>query len=723
MLDRRQKFRLLGLLGLVLAVTAAMAPGARVRLGITLLKLQGDLPEVSKWDLFPLLKPHSGFDLYALAETRSPFSALQMPARLAAESLAGGEIFARQCVGCHGSGARGGMGPSLVSLGDLRHGASDWAMFRVVRDGVPGTAMRSVGLSFDDTWRVIAQIRALQRNGGGSTGIAAGDSPRAIAPVTDEDLASADRRDDEWLTYAGGWRAHRNKDTPELTAASFRGLRLAWAYQLRSDPAESQSTPIATRGLLIVTSAEEVIALNQLHGDVAWRFHRELPRELKLCCLRANRGVAVYGQTVFVGTLDAHLLALDIGSGRVLWDVQVASPREGASITGAPLVADGRVIIGISGSEFGARGFIDAYDPASGKRLWRFYTIPAAGEPGGESWTVRTGARGGGGGAWVTGAFDPDRKLLYWGVGNPSPAYAPDARPGNNLYTCSVVALDVRTGTLRWHYQFTPNDSHDWDAGQTPILTDESWNGTRRPLILWANKNGFFYVLDRQTGEFLRATPFAKQTWNDGFDAAGRPRPRAAATPTEKGVLVYPGNAGATNWWPASYSERLGLLFVPVWEGGGWYFRDPELDRSDGLFAGGRVLPVPGERAEHAIVALDVATGSIRWRAPLLTLPHGAKSGGLLSIGDRLVLGSEESSLVVLDARTGQRVWQQNLGADIGGAPVVFRVDGQPHLAVTAGSELFAFDLAQTAAPLADLGPSSPVMRPAIAASAPVARR
>ena len=722
MLARLKEFRLLWLGGLVLAVTAAVSPGIRVRLEILALKAEGELPEVSKWDLVPLIRPHSGFDLDALLETRSPYSSLLMPARFEGDSARGAVIFASHCAVCHGAEARGGMGPSLASA-DLRHGASDWAMFRTVRDGIPGTGMRSLGLSFDDAWRAIALIRSLQRAGTAAAATPVGQAADRAAPIADHDLATADSRDDEWVTYAGGWRGHRNKSVPELTRTSIQRLHLAWAYQLRADPVASQSTPIAARGLLIVTTATDVVALDQRNGDVVWRFHRDLPLDLKLCCLRANRGVAVYGHAVFFGTLDAHLISLDLGTGALRWDIPVARRQDGASITGAPLVADGKLIIGISGSEFGARGFLDAYRPEDGTHLWRFYTIPAAGEPGSQTWpSDRRAALGGGGGAWVTGAYDPNLRLLYWGVGNPSPAYAPDTRPGNNLHTCSVIALDIDSGTLKWSYQFTPNDSHDWDAGQSPILTDAVWQGKKRQLILWANKNAFFYVLDRATGEFLRATPFAKQTWNDGFDSLGNPRVRAASLPTPKGVLVYPGNAGATNWWPPTYSEGLGLLYVPVWDGGGWFFRDPHLDRSDGLFTGGRVLPVPGERAQHLIVALDVATGQARWRAPLFTLPHGAKSGGLLGVGDRLVLGSEESSLVAFDARTGERVWQENLGGDIGGAPMVFRVDGKPRLAVTAGAVLFVFDLGGPAT-LASRGPAPPRMSGTFDRSTAIAAR
>jgi len=707
------RLRVLWLLLFATVMTAAVSPGAKVRLYLIGLKIQGDLPEVSKWDILPLLRPNAGFNLPALARTRSPFAALQLPKRFVAESATGGTLYARRCATCHGPQADGGMGPSLVD-GDLRHGASDWAIFRSMRDGVPGTSMRALGMSFDDTWRVIAYLRSLER--AASAGGQPGDGTRPAA-VTAADLAAADRRDDQWLSYSGGWAGWRSKPMPELTQARLTTMRLAWAFQLRPDPEISQTTPLAVRDLLLVSSAEDVVALRQSSGEVAWRYHWELPRDLKLCCLRANRGVAVFGRSVFVATLDARLLALDLETGRLLWDTRVARPEDGASITGAPLVAEGRVLVGIAGGEFNFRGFLDAYDAATGRRLWRFHTIPHKGEPGSESWAPGAAAPAGGG-TWVPGAFDPDLHLVYWGIGNPAPAYASDVRPGSNLYTCSVVALDVRTGTLRWSYQFTPNDSHDWDAAQSPILVNTLWKGANRPLILWANRNGFFYVLDRRTGEFLRATPFARQNWNDGFDAKGRPRMRPAARPSAQGAVVYPGVAGATNWWPPSYSASLGLVFVPVWESGGWFFREPDLDREDGLYTGGRVVPVPGEDPERGVVALDVSTGAVRWRSWLAPPEQAARAGGLLSIGDRLVFGSEDAILFALEARTGERVWQRNLGAPIGSAPIVFRVAGEPRLAVTAGSVLFVFDLSGEEQPMAaakglrrsSLGP--PVLSP-----------
>jgi len=553
--------------------------------------------------------------------------------------------------------------------------------------------MQATGLSFDDSWRVIAHLRNLQQHKAARPHNENEAAPAAV-PVSEDALAKADTRDDEWLTYAGGWSGRRNKSASELTAATIRSLRLAWAYQLPTDPENSESNPLAVHGLVLVTTASDVVALSQRTGNVVWRYHREVSTAVKLCCDRPNRGLAAFDRFVYYSTLDAHLLALDVGTGRVAWEVIVADPEAGYSMTGAPLVADGKVIVGVGGGEFGARGFVDAYDPGSGKRLWRFYTVPAPGEPGSESWPADVGLRGGGA-TWVPGAYDPELHLLYWGVGNPAPDFAPDARPGDNHYTCSVIALDVRDGKLKWSYQFTPNDGHDWDSAQQPVLVDASWDGQPRTLLLWANRNGFFYVLDRSTGEFLRATAFVKQSWNDGFGPDGRPRIRPRSAPTPEGTIVYPSVGGATNWWPPTYSDRLGLLYVPTRSMGSIYFRDRELTNENG-FTGGRGLPVPSEQPEHSVVALELRTGAVRWTAPL---PNVERSwpwmGGLLGIDDKLVIGGYGTELVALDAVTGGRLWERNLGAAIASSPIVFRLDGDLRLAVIAGSVLFVFDLGE----------------------------
>ncbi len=672
----------------IIAILGWAAPTkVRLRIHLGALKLAGQLPGVRPRELLELLTTRRGFDLAALENSLNPSAALSLPDQLASETDAGRQIFATHCAQCHGSSGEGGHGPALAE-GPRHRSANDWAVFRVLQDGIPSTAMAPTGLSFIDTWKVIAYLRELQRDPGGRE---AGAGRRKAVPVTMLELAGADTNTAEWLSYTGGFSGQRNRDVPELTTESLGQMHLLWAHQFSADPSPSQTTPLAIRGLLIVTSAQEVLALDQRTGNVVWRFAREPMASPRLCCTRSNRGVAVLDTLVFVGTLDAHLIALDLATGRKQWDVAVGKAADGISITSAPLVVDGHLIVGVGGGDLGASAFLDAYEPRTGQRLWRFHTLPQAGEPGRETWPPAAAAPRGGA-TWVPGAYDPVRRLLYWGVGNPAPGFAPDVRPGDNLYTSSAIALDIDTGKLRWAFQFTPSDANDWDASQIPILVDAPWQGQNRALLLWANRNGFFYVLDRTTGEFLRATPFTRQTWNYGFEPSGRPKVRPSSRPTIRGAAVYPGIAGATSWWPATYSSRLGLMFVAIQEGGSIFFRDSTILTEDGQYAGGRTQPIPGENRPLSVVGLDLASGRIRWRTPAFE-NRAETTGGLLAIGDRIVLGGQSHTFFALDALSGERVWHANLGAPIRGAPIVFRVDGRLRLAIAAGSVLFVFDI------------------------------
>lgn len=690
MLARPRGWRLVVVLTLCmvgLMGAAAAWEGPRVRLQLIAMKLMGDLDGIGIRDLIPLMKPRSGFNLPHLVQSGNAYASLEVPPRALADT-SGSQIFQSRCSSCHGSGADGGVGPSLVS-GELRRGATDWAMYRVIQDGVPSTPMRPTGLSFPDSWRVIGYLRTLQRH---RRSAAAAGGTSKLAPLTTAELLVAAEQDSEWVVYGGDLSGRRHKDVPEFTAASVGRLGLSWALQVPSDPANSQSTPLAVRGLVVVTSVLGVIAANQATGDVVWRYYRDPGSDVSLCCGRASRGAAVYGNLVFYATLDAHLIALDLETGQVVWDVTVADAEHGYSMSGAPLVADGKIIVGVGGGEFGIRGFLDAYDPPTGKRLWRFHTVPLPGEPGGETWPAGRAKRGGGS-TWVTGAYDPQLRLVYWGVGNPGPDFAPDIRPGDNLYTESVIALDVDQGTLRWSYQFTPNDSHDWDATQQPVLVDATWEGAPRKLMLWANRNGFFYVLDRVTGAFLRGTAFVRQTWNDGFESNGRPKIRPGMDPAPgSGTVVYPSVGGATTWWPPAFSPGLDLFFVPARDMASVFFREEDLVDGTGQYVGGRAVPMATKPPENSILALDLHTGQVRWRARLSEVRR-AWMGGLLSLGDRLVIGGYGPYLFIYDARTGAQVWSRNLGATIAAPPVVFRVDGDPRLGVVAGSVFYVFEL------------------------------
>ena len=415
-----------------------------------------------------------------------------------------------------------------------------------------------------------------------------------------------------WLTYSGDYSGRRHSPLTGIDRGNVAGLRTAWVYQT-NDLNPFEATPIVADGVMYVSEPpSNAAALDLRTGRPIWMFRRAVPSNAGVCCGQVNRGVAVLGQKVFLGTLDAHLLALDAKTGRLLWDTTVADYKQGYSITAAPLALRDKVIIGISGGEYGIRGFLDAYDLESGKRLWRFWTVPGPGEPGHDTWegdSWKTGSAG----TWVTGAYDSALNLLYWGTGNPGPDYNGDVRRGDNLYSASLLALDAATGKLKWHFQFTPHDTHDWDANHVPVLIDGAFRGRPRKLVAVANRNGFFYLLDRETGEFLLGKPYAKQTWARGLDEGGRPIAVPAMEPKPAGTAVYPGIHGATNWNSPSYSPETGLMYVAAREEGTIYYRATAEYKAGSFFSAGGMRGIPGRGA----VGLDQGARSADGRAAL----------------------------------------------------------------------------------------------------------
>jgi alcohol dehydrogenase (cytochrome c) len=442
--------------------------------------------------------------------------------------------------------------------------------------------------------------------------------------------------------------------------------------------------------------------------------YRYIPAaDAKFCCGRITRGLAILGDTVFLATVDAHLIAIDAKSGQPRWHtvvVPAAAAKAGYSMTLAPLAIKNHVIIGTAGGEYGIRGFIAAYDARTGKEAWRFNTVPLPGEPGHDTWGA--GWKTGGASIWLTGSYDPETNLTYWGVGNPGPDYNAESRPGDNLYSCSVVALDADTGKLKWHYQFTPADEFDWDAVQIPVLADISWRGQPRKAMLWANRNGFFYVLDRRTGEFLQATPLAKQNWNAGFDKNGRPIRAADAMPSEEGVLIYPGNQGATNWFNPSFSPRTGLFYVNVWENTHHIFARTRQEYKEGaaytqgrlttnypgrgIAAGMRAVQRPNLRMEEenygTVRAFDPQTGKWKWEYKMSDLTD---AGILTTASDVLFTGGREGYFFALNARDGELLWKIQLGGPIQNGPMTYAVQGRQYVAVSASNSLFVFGLRQ----------------------------
>jgi len=522
----------------------------------------------------------------------------------------------------------------------------------------------------------------------------------ASAQVTFERILKAESEPGNWMTYSGSYKGWRHSSLTQIGRSNVATLKVAWVYQMAVTH-RIEATPLVVDGVMYVSEPpSNVVALDAATGRPYWRYRRSLPAKINVCCGQVNRGVAVAGDRVFVGTVDAHLVALNAKTGAVLWDVEVADYKSGYSVTGAPLIVKDMVISGIAGGEYGIRGFVDAYDAATGKRRWRFNTIPGPGEKGHETWSGDAWKQGGGS-SWVTGAYDPEQNLIIWGIGNPSPDWNGDVRPGDNLYSDSAIALEADTGKLRWHFQFVPHDVHDWDAVQVPVLVDGDWNGRPRKLVYWAHRNGFYYVLDRTTGEFLLGKPFATQTWADGLDAKGRPKRKLGIDPNEDGVYVWPGVQGATNWYSPSYSPQTGLFYLTAWENKGLY-RKGTAEYIPGNRYIGSVpkIDLEEEPGWGAIRALNPKTGEKVWEHKLHTKPWS----GVMSTAGGLVFASSggwitrdrpdmEAYFYALDAANGNELWRINLGGDMASNPVTYMVDGKQMVTMAAGSGLFTFSL------------------------------
>ena len=510
------------------------------------------------------------------------------------------------------------------------------------------------------------------------------------SPVTSERLLKASEEPENWLMYSGQYNSQRHSRLTAIDKSNVDQLEVKWVKQLET-LADVETTPLVVDGVMYLTqSPSNVFALDASTGSQFWSYEHRLPEKLSLCCGRQNRGVAILGETLFLGTLDAKLIALDAKTGAVQWEVQSADPATGYSKTAAPLVIGDKVISGIAGGEYGIRGFLDAYDANTGELVWRFYTIPGEGEPHNDTWEDDSWKTGGAP-TWITGAYDPDLNLVYWGTGNPGPDWNGEAREGDNLYSDSVIALDADTGELKWHFQFTPHDVHDWDATQIPILIDIEFDGRPRKLMLFPNRNAFFYVLDRVTGEFLRGTPFAMQTWAERIDENGRPIRIPGMLPNEEGVLVYPSINGAANWWSNTYSPRTELLYVVTYDGAETFFIGEDEYVPGELFVGGGAdRYVPQETYASMIRALDPRTGNTRWEFPL----QPKTQSGLLSTASDLVFGgSVDGYFYALDAVNGTELWRINVGGNVKAAPISYMVGTVQYVTVAAGNSILTFGL------------------------------
>lgn len=525
------------------------------------------------------------------------------------------------------------------------------------------------------------------------------------AQVSSDRLLRAIEEPQNWLTYSGSYMSQRYSQLAQINPTNLKDLELKWVFQSQS-LISFQVTPLVVEGVMYLTQPpNDVVALDAKTGRLFWMYRYSAKPGILCCRGQVNRGLAILGDTLFMATVDAHLVALDAKIGQPLWDVKVAEAKENYAMTLAPLVVKDKVIIGVAGGEHGIRGFVAAYEARTGKEAWRFYTIPGPGEPGHETWAGGGDAwKHGGAPVWVTGSYDPNLNLTYWGTGNPGPDWNAKQRPGDNLYSDSVVALDADTGTLKWHFQFTPNDPYDYDSTQIPVLVDTTWNSSPRKLMLWANRNGFFYVLDRGTGEFLLGRPFAHVNWASGLDQKGRP----IRTPQPPDAPTFPGITGATNWQSPSYSPRTGLFYVSTQQNYATVFGEGDVVefKSGQPFTGGTrnglppgTVANPGgpvntwhEGAAHgAVLAIDPSTGKQKWAFEMHDVTW---SGILTTASDVLFTANREGYFLVLDARTGAVLWKIYLGGqERSGAPMTYQIDGKQYVTITAGNGLFVFGL------------------------------
>ncbi len=524
----------------------------------------------------------------------------------------------------------------------------------------------------------------------------------ALGQVSPERLLSAPSEPQNWLTYHGSYKSQHHTGLSKITAANVAQLDLKWVWQAQSLD-KFQSTPLVVDGVMYVSEPPSTaVAIDAATGRAFWMYKHVLPPDITPCCGKVNRGLAISGTTVYMATLDARLIALDAATGRKKWDVPVAEYQNGYSLTLAPLVVKDKVIIGTAGGELGIQGFLAAFDAATGKRLWRFNTIPQPGEAGHESWK-NDAWKTGGSSVWLTGSYDPNLNLTYWGVGNPGPDWDASVRPGDNLYSSSVVALDADTGKLKWHFQFTPNDAWDWDSVQTPVLVDMEWQGRPRQLMLWGNRNAFFYVLDRATGEFLLGKPFVKQTWASGLDDKGRPMKIPGMEPSPKGTVVYPGVQGGTNWYAPSFSPGTKLFYLTAWEDYVGTYYKWQTDYIPGKwYAGGgvkAVVPPTNREPMHrwgsdsgyaSVIAIDPRTGQRVWQYPMTNM---SESGILTTASELLFSGNRDGHFFALDAGSGKLLWRRYLGGQVMNSPVSYMAGSQQQVTVAAGHSLFTFAL------------------------------
>ena len=540
-------------------------------------------------------------------------------------------------------------------------------------------------LSPDQLQNLIAYLKSLKQQDAARTAAA-----KLPGGLSFDELRNSRAEPGNWLSYWGGYNGHHFSLLNQITPENVKQLQAQWAVQM---PGRSilEATPLVVNGIMYTTGQPgQVYAIDAKTGLVIWSYERAQKTTNPYESNVTNRGLAMLGDRLFFGTMDAALVALDARTGRKLWEAEVADTMKGYTITEAPLAIQGKVIVGVAGGEFGIRGFIDAYDAATGKRLWRFNTVPGPGEPEHETWTGDSWKQGGGP-TWLTGSYDPGLNLLYWAVGNPGPDFNGDVRTGDNLYTDSLLALDPDTGKVKWYYQCTPGDTHDWDATEDMVLADRVENGRKQKLLLQADRNGMFYVLDRTNGRLLFAKPYVRVTWNRGFDKDGHPILLPGWRSAPNGNVVYPSVVGGANWQNPSYDAALSVLYVEAHDEGVDYHSQLQKYEAGRQYNAGAPSIVRTASDQSNVLAIDTNTGAILWKFPVPRMSLG--SGVLATAGGVVFACTGGGNIIALDSKTGKSLWHFRAAAMLNSAPMSYSVDGKQYIAVSAGDVLYSFAL------------------------------
>jgi alcohol dehydrogenase (cytochrome c) len=647
---------------------------------------------------------------------RVPFGlSLLLAATASAQTPDGGKVFEARCGACHGVDGNGGEFAGSI-LARLR--AMDEAQIEsTIRTGVPGRGMPPVALTDDELRAVLAHLATLRAasanrperkrqitttTGAQLDGVVTGEGIDDLQIRTADSKIHLMRRSGEhfrevtsqtdWPAYDGGFGGNRYTALRQIDKTNVSRLVPRWIFAM-DDATGLQTTPVVVNGVMYVTAPNRCYALDAGSGRQIWQFQRPAGKGAAgNASAGVNRGVAVEGDRVFMVSRDAHLLALNRFTGALLWDTEMADASQNYSATGAPLAVAGLIVTGITGGDGGVRGFLAAYDPATGKERWRFWTTPLPGEPGSETWKGKA-IEHPGGATWMSGSYDAGLGLVYWQTGNPGPDMNGDQRLGDNLYTSSVVALDAKTGKLRWFYQFTPHNVWDWDAQQPLALVDAEWEGRPRKLLLQANRNGFFYVLDRADGKLLHATPFIeKLTWAKEIGADGHPVLNPNQTPTEQGVRVCPSLIGAANWWSNAFDPATGLFFVSTLESCAVFSkRDTEWAAGKG-FNGGGTRETGDDPPKKYLRALDLHTGRIAWQLPQ-DGPGTTRGGVLATAGGVTFFCADGSEFAAVDSSTGKLLWHFPANHFWRASPMTYVFDGKQYIAVASGASILAFGL------------------------------